>query len=143
MLYLNLDSFECYISFMQFFIDESCGYCTPCRVGNVFLQKTLQKIRQGLGEKADLDYLLQLSKTIIQTSRCGFGHTSPNPILSSMKNFPLVYSALLKEHRDGMQAGFDIQKALAESRIIAERRSIIYDPDLEGLSQNNGDHNES
>ena len=120
--------------FMQFFIDESCGYCTPCRVGNVFLQKTLQKIRQGLGEKADLEYLKQLSQTIIQTSRCGFGHTSPNPILSSMKNFPLVYSALLKEHNDGRQAGFSINNALQESRIIAKRRSIIYDPEEE---QNN------
>ena len=124
--------------FMQFFIDESCGYCTPCRVGNVFLQKTLQKIRQGLGEKADLDYLKQLSQTIIQTSRCGFGHTSPNPILSSMKNFPLVYSALLKEHNDGRQAGFNINNALQESRIIAKRRSIIYDPEEEQISTKGG-----
>ena len=114
--------------FMQFFIDESCGYCTPCRVGNVFLQKSLDKIRQGLGEKADLDYLKQLSQTIIQTSRCGFGHTSPNPILSSMQNFPLVYSALLKEHSDGMQAGFDLEHALAEAHEIAKRRSLIYPP---------------
>lgn len=128
--------------FMSFFIDESCGYCTPCRVGNVFLQKTLQKIRKGLGEKSDLDYLKQLSQTIIQTSRCGFGHTSPNPILSSMENFPLVYSVLLKEHRDGLQAGFDIQHALDESRILAKRRSLIYDPNLEAEPINMGDMNE-
>ena len=128
--------------FMSFFIDESCGYCTPCRVGNVFLQKTLQKIRQGLGEKSDLDYLKQLSQTIIQTSRCGFGHTSPNPILSSMENFPLVYSVLLKEHRDGLQAGFNIQHALDESRIIAKRRSLIYDPNLESDSKSLGGKHE-
>lgn len=121
--------------FMQFFIDESCGYCTPCRVGNVFLHKTLQKIQQGLGEPADLVYLKQLSQTIIQTSRCGFGHTSPNPILSSMKNFPLVYSALLKEHKDGLQTSFDIQHALSESRHIAKRRSIIDDPEQEEQTQ--------
>jgi [NiFe] hydrogenase diaphorase moiety large subunit len=114
--------------FMQFFIEESCGYCTPCRVGNVFLQKSLDKIRRGLGEKADLDYLKQLTQTIIQTSRCGFGHTSPNPILSSMQNFPLVYAALLKEHSDGMQAGFDLEHALAEAHEIAKRRSLIYPP---------------
>ena len=114
--------------FMQFFIDESCGYCTPCRVGNVFLQQSLDKIRRGLGEKADLDYLKQLSQTIIQTSRCGFGHTSPNPILSSMQNFPLVYAALLKEHPDGMQAGFDLEHALNEAHEIAKRRSLIYPP---------------
>lgn len=124
--------------FMQFFIDESCGYCTPCRVGNVFLQKTLQKIRQGLGEKSDLDYLKQLSHTIIQTSRCGFGHTSPNPILSSMQNFPLVYSALLQEHNDGLQSGFHIHHALKEARIIAQRRSMIYDPEKDVSDLNGG-----
>mgnify|MGYP000742297430 CR=1 FL=1 len=116
--------------FMHFFIEESCGYCTPCRVGNVFLKERLDKIMNGLGEPADLEYLRNLSATVRETSRCGLGHTSPNPILSSMENFPLVYAALLKEHPSGEQAGFNIQKALDESRIIAKRRSLIYDPDF-------------
>jgi [NiFe] hydrogenase diaphorase moiety large subunit len=119
-------------NFMHFFIEESCGYCTPCRVGNVFLKKGLEKIMAGQAEQKDLIYLENLGETVIQTSRCGLGHTSPKPLLSSMKNFPLVYAALLKEHPDGMQAGFNIQHALDESRIIAKRRSIIYDPDLGG-----------
>lgn len=119
-------------NFMHFFIEESCGYCTPCRVGNVFLKRGLEKIMDGQGEHKDLIYLKNLGKTVIQTSRCGLGHTSPNPLLSSMKNFPLVYAALLKEHPDGIQAGFNIQHALDESRNIAKRRSIIYDPDLGG-----------
>jgi [NiFe] hydrogenase diaphorase moiety large subunit len=119
-------------NFMHFFVEESCGYCTPCRVGNVFLKQGLNKIMDGQGEQKDLIYLNDLGKTVIQTSRCGLGHTSPNPLLSSFKNFPLVYAALLKEHPDGMQAGFNIQHALDESRIIAKRRSIIYDPDLGG-----------
>ena len=118
--------------YMHFFIEESCGYCTPCRVGNVFLKQGLEKIMQGQGETSDLKYLQDLGKTIIQTSRCGLGHSSPNPILSTMKNFPLVYAALLKEHPDGRQAGFNIQHALDESRIIAKRRSIVYDPDIGG-----------
>lgn len=116
--------------FMNFFIDESCGYCTPCRVGNVFMQQCLEKIMKGQGEPSDLDYLRNLGQTISQTSRCGLGHTSPNPIISSMQNFPLVYAALLKEHPDGLQAGFNIQTALDESRIIAKRRSLIYDTDF-------------
>jgi len=119
-------------NFMHFFVEESCGYCTPCRVGNVFLKQGLNKIMDGQGEQKDLIYLKDLGRTVIQTSRCGLGHTSPNPLLSSMKNFPLVYAALLKEHPDGLQAGFNIQHALDESRIIAKRRSIIYDPDLGG-----------
>ncbi|OZG72928.1 NADH:ubiquinone oxidoreductase [Hahella sp. CCB-MM4] len=115
--------------YMHFFIEESCGYCTPCRVGNVFMKKGLEKIIQGQGEPSDLEYLKDLGKTIIETSRCGLGHTSPKPILTSMKHFPLVYAALLKERPDGLQAGFNIQHALDESRIIAKRRSLIYDPD--------------
>ncbi len=114
--------------FMHFFIEESCGYCTPCRVGNVFLKQRLEKIMLGQGESKDLESLRNLGNTIIQTSRCGLGHSSPKPILSTLENFPLVYAALLKEHKDGRQAGFDIQAALDESRIIAKRRSLIFDP---------------
>ncbi len=114
--------------FLDFFIEESCGYCTPCRVGNVFLKKRIDKIRRGLCQLEDLDYLRELGKTIVETSRCGLGHTSPNPVLTTLKNFPLVYAALLKTSKDGMQAAFDIQSALEESRHLAKRRSMIYDP---------------
>lgn len=114
--------------FMDFFIEESCGYCTPCRVGNVFMKMRLQKIRNRLCQREDIDYLKELGKTIAMTSRCGLGHASPNPILSTMRNFPLVYSVLLKEGGDGLQASFDIQSALEESRRLAKRRSMIYDP---------------
>jgi len=114
--------------FMDFFVEESCGYCTPCRVGNVFLKKRIEKFRKGLCQLEDLDYLRELGNTIANTSRCGLGHTSPNPVLSTMRNFPMVYSALVKESRDGMQASFDIQNALEESRRLAKRRSMIYDP---------------
>jgi [NiFe] hydrogenase diaphorase moiety large subunit len=113
---------------MDFFIEESCGYCTPCRVGNVFMKMRLQTIRKGLCQREDIDYLEELGKTIAMTSRCGLGHTSPNPILSTIRNFPLVYSVLLKEGGDGLQASFDIQAALEESRRLAKRRSMIYDP---------------
>jgi len=118
-------------SFLDFFVEESCGYCTPCRVGNVFLKKRIEKVRKGLCEMEDLDYLKELGKTIAVTSRCGLGHTSPNPVLSTIRNFPLVYAALLKEHGDGLQASFDIQSALEESRRLAKRRSMIYDPNYE------------
>ena len=114
--------------FMSFFVEESCGYCTPCRVGNVFLKQRIDKIRKGLCQPEDLEYLKELGNTIAMTSRCGLGHTSPNPVLSTIRNFPLVYSALVKENRDGMQASFDIQHALEESRRLAKRRSMIYDP---------------
>jgi [NiFe] hydrogenase diaphorase moiety large subunit len=117
--------------YMQFFVDESCGYCTPCRVGNVFLKKRIEKVMKGLAAPDDLQYLKDLGKTIIMTSRCGLGRTSPRPVLSTIRSFPLVYSALVKERQEGMQAAFDIQEALEESRHIAKRRSMIYDPGYE------------
>ncbi len=116
--------------YMSFFVHESCGYCTPCRVGNVFLQKAIQKFRKGHADASDIEYLRTLSSTIIETSRCGLGMTSPNPILSTLENFPLVYSATTKTSEDGMKATFDIQSAIDGARSIAKRRSYIYDRDF-------------
>ncbi len=107
--------------YMQFFVDESCGYCTPCRVGNVFLQKIIEKIRKGHADSGDIDSIKKLSKTIINTSRCGLGRTSPNPILTTLLNFPNVYSSLIKESKDGMQATFNIEEALKESKLLTKR----------------------
>lgn len=116
--------------YMSFFVHESCGYCTPCRVGNVFLQRAISKFRKGLANPEDIDCMRDLSKTIIETSRCGLGMTSPNPILTTLENFPLVYSALAKPSVDGIRATFDIQSAIDGARTIAKRRSYIYDRDF-------------
>ena len=116
--------------YMSFFVHESCGYCTPCRVGNVFLQKAVAKFRSGLANPADIDYLRDLSSTIIETSRCGLGMTSPNPILSTLENFPLVYSAMVKPSEDRIRATFDIQTAISDARHLAKRRSYIFDKDF-------------
>ena len=116
--------------YMSFFVHESCGYCTPCRVGNVFLQKAVAKFRKGLANPADIEYLRDLSSTIIETSRCGLGMTSPNPILSTLENFPLVYSAMVKPSKDRVRATFDIQSAIADARHLAKRRSYIFDKDF-------------
>ncbi len=116
--------------YMSFFVHESCGYCTPCRVGNVFLQRAIGKFRKGLANPTDIDYLRDLSDTIIETSRCGLGMTSPNPILSTLENFPLVYSAMVKPSTDRTRATFDIQSAIDSARKLAKRRSHIYDRDF-------------
>jgi len=100
--------------FMDFFIEESCGYCTPCRVGNVLLKERLDRILAGNGEEADLTYLEELGETIKLASRCGLGQTSPNPVLSTLKNFRAVYEGLLKQETEGMQLSFDIKAALSE-----------------------------
>jgi [NiFe] hydrogenase diaphorase moiety large subunit len=116
--------------YMSFFVHESCGYCTPCRVGNVFLKKAVEKFRKGQANDDDIAYLKDLSATIIETSRCGLGMTSPNPVLSSLQNFPLVYAALTKPTKDGIKATFDIQSAIEGARGIAKRRSYIFDKDF-------------
>ncbi|WP_373050688.1 NAD(P)H-dependent oxidoreductase subunit E [Thalassovita aquimarina] len=116
--------------YMSFFVHESCGYCTPCRVGNVFLQKAIGKFRDGLANPEDIDYLKDLSGTIIETSRCGLGMTSPNPILTTLENFPLIYAATVKPSKDRIRASFDIQSAIDSARHLAKRRSTIFDEDF-------------
>lgn len=116
--------------YMSFFVHESCGYCTPCRVGNVFLRKAIEKFRAGKANPADIDYLRDLSETIIETSRCGLGMTSPNPVLSTLENFPLIYSAMVKPAQDRLRATFDIQSAISDARHLAKRRSYIFDKDF-------------
>jgi len=113
-------------SFMEFFVEEGCGFCTPCRVGNVLLRDRLNDIRAGKGTPEDLDYLRQLGETVKFASRCGLGQTSANPILTTLRNFPAAYEALVRESRDGRRRTFDIQAALGEAKAIAGRDSTIF-----------------
>ena len=110
-------------SFMRFFVHESCGYCTPCRVGNVLLQERLDKILDGLGEPSDLEYLVELGETIKTTSRCGLGQTSPHPVLTTIKNFRPVYEQLFRTPAHGRQAGFSLERAVAEAAALTDRQS--------------------
>jgi [NiFe] hydrogenase diaphorase moiety large subunit len=112
--------------FMEFFIEESCGYCTPCRVGNVLLKERLDKILAGRGEPADLDYLQELAETVKITSRCGLGQNSPHPVLSTLEAFRPVYEAMVSEATEGRQPGFDIQTALTDARGLTGRSSVHF-----------------
>lgn len=82
--------------FLEFTCDESCGKCTPCRVGNKRLLELLNKIIAGKGEMADLDELESLSLYIKQNSLCGLGQTSPNPVLSTLKHFKQEYIDMIE-----------------------------------------------
>lgn len=112
--------------FMEFFVEESCGYCTPCRVGNLLLKEYLAKVRNGLGTPEDLETLKDLGTKVKAASRCGLGQTSPNPILSTLKNFRGEYDKLVKPAEDGFASDFDISKALETSSAIAGRKSEIF-----------------
>lgn len=113
--------------FMDFFVEESCGYCTPCRAGTVLLRDKLKEILDGKGQDTDVDYLRQLGRTVKVTSRCGLGQTAANPVLSTLENFPQAYNALLrKETPDGFLASFDIQTALRAGQKLTGRESAIF-----------------
>jgi [NiFe] hydrogenase diaphorase moiety large subunit len=112
--------------FLEFFIEESCGYCTPCRVGNVLLKERIEEIMAGRGEPEDIEYLQDLGETIKTASRCGLGQTSPNPVLSTIEGFRPLYDQLLKTSEYGEQLSFDISQALGPAEQIAGRRSEIY-----------------
>lgn len=85
--------------FLEFTVEESCGKCTPCRIGNKRLYELLEKITSGKGEMSDLDKLEELSHYIKENSLCGLGQTSPNPILSTLRYFRDEYIEHIQEHR--------------------------------------------
>ncbi len=98
-----MDEDDCMVSiakfYLEFTLDESCGKCTPCRIGNKRLFEILDKITKGLGTEEDLARLRSLSKVIKDTSLCGLGQTSPNPVLSTLDNFYDEYLAHVKDHK--------------------------------------------
>ena len=85
--------------FLQFTVDESCGKCTPCRVGTKRLYEILEKITSGKAELSDLDKLEELCYHIKQNSLCGLGQTAPNPVLSTLRYFRDEYVAHIVEKR--------------------------------------------
>ena len=94
-----LDETTCMVDFAKFFVkfsaDESCGKCTPCRVGTKKLEAILDKITKGKGTPADLERIQTLSQQIMDTSLCGLGQSSPTPVLSALKYFGDEFAAHL------------------------------------------------
>ncbi|MDD8027358.1 MAG: NAD(P)H-dependent oxidoreductase subunit E [Acidobacteriota bacterium] len=105
------DLFEVVRNFMDFFVEESCGWCTPCRVGNVLLKRELEKIMAGKGTVRDLEEIEAWGKMIKATSRCGLGQTSPNPILTTLQNFREMYMAKVDAGR-AFISEFDLEEAI-------------------------------
>lgn len=118
------DLLEVVSAFMEFFVDESCGYCTPCRAGNVLLKERVDKIIEGKGEKADLGYLVELGMTVKATSRCGLGQTSPHPVLTSIENFREVWESRVAEGGDGFRRDFDLLDSVKMAEGLVGRKSV-------------------
>ena len=89
------DVLEIALQFADFFVDESCGWCAPCRVGTTLLKQGMEKVVAGRATLADLASTEALANTVVRMSRCGLGQTAPNPILTTMRSFPELYEARL------------------------------------------------
>ena len=98
-----LDEDDCMVSmakfFLEFTVEESCGKCAPCRIGNKRLHELLGQICEGKGKLEDLDRLKNMSLVIKDTSLCGLGQTSPNPVLSMLDNYYDEYVAHVTEKK--------------------------------------------
>jgi len=103
--------------FLEFTVDESCGKCTPCRVGTKRMLEILDKITQGQGTLEDIDKLEELAEAIKTTALCGLGQTAPNPVLSTLQYFRDEYIAHVKDKK--CPAG--VCKALLAYKIDAEK----------------------
>jgi [NiFe] hydrogenase diaphorase moiety large subunit len=113
------DMFEVARNFVHFFAHESCGFCTPCRVGTSMQKGIMDKIAHGQGTKYDLEQLAQLDRVLQAASHCGLGHGACNPVLDTLKRFRPAYERRLKALT--FQPAFDLDGALAEARRMTGR----------------------
>jgi [NiFe] hydrogenase diaphorase moiety large subunit len=108
------------LSFTEFFVEESCGWCVPCRVGTTLLKMKLEKILDGRGTASDLEEMKKLGNTVKTMSRCGLGQTAANPILTTLQNFPALYKQRITE-KDFIPH-FDIESAFSEYSSVTGRK---------------------
>ena len=98
-----MDEDNCMVDIAKFFlgftVDESCGKCTPCRIGTRRMLEILERITSGKGEEGDIEKLEELGQTIKDTALCGLGQTAPNPVLSTIRYFRDEYEAHIREKR--------------------------------------------
>jgi [NiFe] hydrogenase diaphorase moiety large subunit len=113
------DMFEVARNFVHFFAHESCGFCTPCRVGTALLNKTMDKIAAGLGTQYDLAEIEDLDRALQTSSHCGLGRTACNPVLHTLKHFRPAYESRLKSLE--FKPAFDLDGALARARQMTGR----------------------
>ena len=116
-----MDEDDCMVGiakyYLEFTADESCGKCTPCRIGNRRLLEILDRITTGDGRLEDLDELESLGALIADTSLCGLGQGSPNPVLSTLRHFRGEY----EEHILNKRCPAGACKELVRYRISPEK----------------------
>jgi [NiFe] hydrogenase diaphorase moiety large subunit len=106
-------------NFAHFFVHESCGFCTPCRVGNVLMKDLVDKVHAGHAGRYDLGEMQKIGHLMRSSSHCGLGTTAPNPVLDTLSKFPHIYEKRLKQ--SSYEPAFDLDAALQDSRDITGR----------------------
>ena len=117
------DVLDVALQFTDFFVDESCGWCAPCRIGTTLLKKQLEKILANRGTLADVSAIYALANTVRRMSRCGLGQTAANPILTTIRNFPELYEARLRT--EDFVPRVTLREALAEAVQVQGREPVV------------------
>ncbi len=107
------------INFTEFFKEESCGVCTPCRAGNFILSRKLDQLARGLGRPSDLEEIRQWGQLMTISSRCGLGKSSAGVLVQAIEKFPAYFQNLV--HTKGREKGFDLDQALGDYREAVEQ----------------------
>ena len=113
------DMFEVARNFVDFFAHESCGFCTPCRVGTSLLKNSMAKLANGHGAKMDLADIEWIDKLLKNASHCGLGSAAPNPVIDTLIKFRPAYERRLKSL--DFEPAFDLDAALATARRMSGR----------------------
>jgi [NiFe] hydrogenase diaphorase moiety large subunit len=98
--------------YVKFFVEESCGICVPCRVGNTELLRKLDRFLAGRGSESDLEDMARWGGIIRRASRCGLGATSPKPVLTTLTRFPEIYRNRIAGPNGALLPSFDLEAAL-------------------------------
>ena len=135
------DLLDMVMNFAEFFCHESCGFCTPCRVGGQLLKNLVNKVVVGHATGLDLEEMSNIATVMKQNSHCGLGATAANHVFDTMDKFPQLYMQHLANR--GFEPAFDLDAALEESRQITGRDDagahIGYEPLLDDVSSETSD----
>ena len=113
------DMFEVARNFSHFFAHESCGFCTPCRVGTTLVRNIMDKIANRHGSPYDINELFKLHRLMQGASHCGLGNTACNPVFDTLNKFRPAYEHRLLSLE--YEPAFDLDAALSEARQMTGR----------------------
>jgi [NiFe] hydrogenase diaphorase moiety large subunit len=113
------DLLEMVRNFARFFAHESCGFCTPCRVGGQMVHELVERVAAGAASAHDIEELRLICGTMRRASHCGLGHTAPNHVLNTLDKFQHIYTDRLRAA--DYTPSFDLDAALAEARGLTHR----------------------